>query len=80
MDWRLLGYGIHEPWEERSRNQQDKFNKNAVATASEFLTEPFAPQMERDMSDMIGRKVTVLMDPDELLMIKHWKAGCISST
>lgn len=65
MDWRLLGYGIHEPWEERSRNQQDKFNKNAVATASEFLTETFAPQMERDMSDMIGRKVTVLMDPDD---------------
>ena len=65
MDWRLLGYGIHEPWEERSRNQQDKFNKNAVATASEFLTETFAPQIERDMSDMIGRKVTVLMDPDD---------------
>ena len=65
MDWRLLGYGIHEPWEERSRNQQDNFNKNAVATASEFLTETFAPQMERDMSDMIGRKVTVLMDPDD---------------
>ena len=65
MDWRLLGYGVHEPWEERSRTQQDKFNKGAVSAASEFLSTTFAPQMEKDMSEMIGRKVTVLMDPDD---------------
>ncbi len=55
-----MNHGKNAP--EISRN---KFNKNAVATASEFLTETFAPQIERDMSDMIGRKVTVLMDPDD---------------
>lgn len=26
MDWRLLGYGIHEPWAERSKNQQEFLN------------------------------------------------------
>lgn len=65
MDWRLLGYGIHEPWEERSRNQQDKFNKKAVADASAFLTTSFAPKMEEDMSGLIGRNVAVRMDPDD---------------
>ena len=65
MDWRLLGYGIHEPWEERSKTKQDKFNKKAVADASEFLTKTFAPQMEKDMSSMIGRAVSVKMDPDD---------------
>ena len=57
MDWQLLGYGIREPWEERSKTQQDKFNKKAVADASEFLTQTFAPRMEQEMSSIIGRNV-----------------------
>lgn len=65
MDWRLLGYGVHEPWEERSKTQQDKFNKQAVADASAFLTQTFAPQMEQDLSRMIDRNVTVSMDSDD---------------
>lgn len=65
MDWRLLGYGVHEPWEERSRTQQDKFHKKVVADASEFLTRTLVPQMGRDLSDMIGRIVTVRMDPND---------------
>ena len=65
MDWRLLGYGIREPWEERSKTQQDKFNKKTVADASEFLTKTFAPRMEQDISDLIGRNVVVRMDPDD---------------
>ena len=65
MDWRLLGYGINEPWEERSKTQQDKFNKKAVADASEFLTRTFAPQMEKDMQNLIGQDVAVRMDPDD---------------
>ena len=65
MDWRLLGYGIREPWKERSKTQQDKFNKKAVADASEFLTRAFAPQIEKDLSVMIGRNIAVSMDPDD---------------
>ena len=65
MDWGLLGYGIQEPWKERSKNQQDKFNKQVVADASLFLTETFAPRMEADMRDMIGQNVTVQMDTDD---------------
>ena len=65
MDWRLIGYGIREPWEERTKNQQDKFNKKAVADASAFLTQTFAPQMEKDISSIIDRPVTVCMDPDD---------------
>lgn len=65
MDWRLLGYGIYEPWEERSKTQQDKFNKKAVASASAFLSGTFAPKMEMDIGNMIGREVDVSMDPDD---------------
>lgn len=62
MDWRLLGYGAQEPWEERSKTQQDKFNKKAVEHASKFLTETFVPQMEEDLKEMIGKDVAVQMD------------------
>lgn len=65
VDWRLLGYGINEPWEKRSRTQQDKFNRKAVADASAFLTGVFAPQMEKDMNSILSRSVTVDMDPND---------------
>lgn len=65
MDWRLLGLGVKEPWEDRSKNQQDKFNKKAIADASEFLTKTFVPQMGIDMRGMIGKNVSVCMDQDD---------------
>lgn len=65
MDWRLLGFGIHEPWNDRSRTQQDKFNKKVVACASEFLSNIFAPKMEKDLRKMIGQNVDVKMDPND---------------
>ena len=29
LDWRILGYSLNEPWEERSNTKQDAFNKEA---------------------------------------------------
>lgn len=65
MDWRLLGYAVEEPWKERSKNQQDKFNKKVVADASIFLTRTFAPQMQTEIRNMIGQDVSVCMDPND---------------
>lgn len=65
MDWRLLGYGIQDPWKERSKTQQDKYNKKVVADASEFLTRTVAPRIEADIRGMIGQVVDVRMDPDD---------------
>ena len=30
LDWRILGYSLNEPWEERSNTKQDTFNKEAT--------------------------------------------------
>lgn len=27
LDWRVLGYGVNEPWEKRSNTKQDAFNQ-----------------------------------------------------
>ena len=65
MDWRLLGYANSTPWEERSRNQQDKFNEKVVDEASDFLTTTFASEMKKDMSSLLGTEVDVSMDKDD---------------
>lgn len=65
MDWRLLGYSILEPWEERSKTQQDKFNKKTITEASVFLSNTFVPQMLKDMKNIVGDNVDVSMDPDD---------------
>ena len=39
LDWRVLGYGINEPWEKRSNTKQDAFNKEANQKAEVFLAE-----------------------------------------
>lgn len=43
LDWRVLGYGMNEPWENRSKTKQDIFNKEANKRAEDFLREQFCP-------------------------------------
>lgn len=38
LDWRVLGYGLNEPWEKRSNTKQDAFNKEA--NRPEYLVMP----------------------------------------
>ena len=39
LDWRVLGYGENEPWEERSKSKQEQFNKetNRVSKADAVM-------------------------------------------
>ena len=49
LDWRLLGYGVREPWEKRSNTQQDLFNEAANARSAAFLRDVFVPRIRADM-------------------------------
>ena len=37
LDWRVIGYGLNEPWAERSNTKQDAVNKEANERAEVFL-------------------------------------------
>jgi len=50
LDWRILGYEALEPWEERSRTKQDKFNKEANAKTEGFLRDIFLHKLTNDFS------------------------------
>ena len=62
LDWRLLGYGLREPWEKRSNTQQDLFNEAANARSAAFLKDVFVPRIKADMEAESGRALDIGMD------------------
>ena len=54
LDWRLLGYELTEPWNERSRTKQSLFNKEANQLTAKLLKMDFLPRMNGDLGKLIG--------------------------
>lgn len=65
LDWRLVGCERDEPWAERSKNQQDKYNKAVDARTVTFLAETFAPQLEADFRSRLRDDFVISIDPDD---------------
>lgn len=63
LDWRLVGCGKDEPWAERSKNQQDKFNKAVNARTEIFLADVFAPKLEEDFASLLNEAFQISIDP-----------------
>ena len=65
LDWRMLGYGVREPWEERSNTQQDKFNVEANARSAAFLKDVFVPRVKGDLEKELGCDLDLAMDEQD---------------
>lgn len=50
LDWRILEYGLNEPWIKRSNSAQDKFNKMANEKTEIFLETKFMPHLKKIVS------------------------------
>lgn len=70
LDWRVLGYGMDEPWEERSNTKQDIFNKEANSKAEDFLRESFLPAIISDLTAELGTDVKCFIDADDGQTVK----------
>lgn len=70
LDWRVLGYGINEPWQERSNTKQDIFNKEANARAEVFLRDTFLPALLADLTAELGKKVKCFIEDNDPQTIK----------
>ena len=62
LDWRILGYSLNEPWEERSNTKQDTFNKEANQRAEVFLAHEFVPTVKRELSAEINTEAQIYID------------------
>ena len=70
LDWRVLGYGINEPWENRSNTKQDIFNKEANTKAEIFLRDTFLPSIITDLTQEIGENIKCFIDEDDPQTVK----------
>lgn len=70
LDWRVLGYGIDEPWENRSNTKQDIFNKEANARAEVFLRNAFLPAINFDLTSELGDNVNCYIDDSDPQTVK----------
>lgn len=65
LDWRVLGYGIDEPWEERSNTKQEAFNKEAGARTETFLNDEFIPAVLSDLEKELPEPVRCYIDEED---------------
>ena len=65
LDWRTVGYGYSEPWKKRSNTQQQKFIAESSNRVNAFLKNEFLPVFKTDMTDCVGRPVSVCIDDDD---------------
>ena len=62
LDWRVVGCGKDEPWADRSKNQQDKFNKAVNARTEVFLAEKLVPKLEADFRTLLNDDFQINID------------------
>jgi len=65
LDWRVLGYGMNEPWEQRSKTKQLEFNKDSIVRLFAFLRDEFLPVFKRDMTYFLGGEAKVYILDDD---------------
>ncbi len=65
LDWRLLGYGVDEPWEDRSNSKQEKFKAETIERTNDFLASVFAPKLKETLSESLGEEASVRVGEEE---------------
>ena len=65
LDWRVVGCEKDEPWDQRSKNQQDKYNKAVNARTEVFLSETLIPRMKEELSAVLNDSFGVSIDRDD---------------
>lgn len=80
LDWRVLGYGVNEPWEHRSNTRQDAFNKEANERAQKFLREEFLPAIKNDLTKELTLPVKCEIDSRDGQTVRFMYPNSFSDT
>jgi hypothetical protein len=65
LDWTVLGYSPEEPWDVRSKTQQDMYNKQMNVRTQDFLKHAFLPQVQADFSESLKTGFEVFIDSQD---------------
>lgn len=69
LDWRVLNYGEKEPYLDRSKTQQDKFNKNMNTLAARFYNERLVPTLKEELKNYLNTDFDVCVDADDEMVV-----------
>lgn len=72
LDWRKFVSDGDNPWDERSKTQQDIFNKQINKNAAEFYREELAPCLNREIEEMLGKGDWVSIDKEDEMVINFY--------
>lgn len=73
LDWRTLIGDVKEPWDTRSKTQQDKYNKQMNEKAVAFYRDDLVPCLNKELSEILGNGVwTSLDEEDEMVVNFHY--------
>ncbi|MDR2834134.1 MAG: nucleotidyl transferase AbiEii/AbiGii toxin family protein [Streptococcaceae bacterium] len=73
LDWRVIGFSRDEPWKERSKNQQNRFNEEANLLAHRFIKNKVLPELQQVIEDfdVSGVKLTIRENEPETIEISY---------
>ena len=54
LDWRKINFQTEQTWQERSKNQQDIFNKKMNQAAADFYKNEFVPNLNQELKAKLG--------------------------
>lgn len=69
LDWRALGYGLSEPWEERSNAAQERFKQQTIIKTNDYLANVFSPSLKQGISEELGLEANINAGDDEETVI-----------
>jgi len=62
LDWRVIGFSVDEPWQNRSNTKQDLFNKEANYRTEDFLKNSFVPSVTDDLKRELNTILNCYID------------------
>lgn len=69
LDWRKITRGQSDPWDERSKSKQDKYNKQINAEAATFYAAELVPVLNEEMSKKLGKKDLISVDSQDDMVV-----------
>ncbi len=69
LNWELLGISKEEPWLDRSKTKQDKYNKNVNQMAQDYITETITDILKKDFQAFGIGDLTADVDQEDSFVI-----------
>jgi len=75
LDWRTIIDDGTDPWDERSKTMQDRFNKQINAEAAKYFKSVLVPLLNEELSEKLGAGDWVEVDPEDEMVINFKYPG-----